>query len=154
MLTPRGVWIGVVLAVSAVSACSGINAQTQSYATLAEARHAGAIEKGWVPEGLPAGTYELRVGYDPGTSQRWGVINFPPSQADTLRAVLQPEELPLADQRCDVPARIEWWPLLLRGAIDGERLAATGVRGYRARQGDLIFAINWNQGRGYYWSGR
>ncbi len=154
MRLPRGVWFGVVLAVFAFPACSGINAQTQAYATLAEARDAGAIEKGWVPEGLPAGTYELRVGYDPGTSQRWGIINFPPSQGAVLRGQLGAEEFPLSGQRCEVPGRIEWWPLLLRGAIDGERLAATGVRGYRARQGDLIFAINWHQGRGYYWSGR
>lgn len=154
MLTNRWLRGAVVLALGAASACSGINAQTQSYATLAEAREAGAIAQGWVPEGLPAATYELRVGYDPGTAQRWGIINFPPSQSDALRGVLKPEEFALAGQRCDVPARIEWWPLLLRGAIDGEQLAATGVRGYRAREGDLVFAINWSQGRGYYWSAR
>lgn len=153
-MIPAGHGLRLALALLALPGCAGINSQTQSYATLAEARQAGAIEKGWVPDGLPSGTYELRVGYDPGTDHRWGIINFPPGQSDTLRGLLQPEELPLAGQRSEVPGRIEWWPIQLRGTIDGEQLAATGVRGYRARQGGLIFAINWNQGRSYYWSAR
>ena len=53
---------------------------------------------------------------------------------------------------CSPPRRIEWWPILLREQLDGERLKATGLRAYAAREGDLIYAVNWAQGRGYYWS--
>jgi len=140
------------IALVAASACSGINAQTNSFATLAEAREAGAITKGWLPEGLPPGSHDIREGHVPGTAERWGLIDFPQSEEASLRALLQPDEIPLNGQRCEIPGRIEWWPLMLRGALDGERLAATGIRAYRAKQGNLIFAVNWSQGRDYFWT--
>jgi hypothetical protein len=143
--------IGIAAAVF-TGACSGINSQTHSYATLAEARQAGAVGSGRIPDGLPPGTHDIREAYVPGTSQRWGIINFPPSEADTLRALLHSEEFSLKGQRADAPARIEWWPIAFRGQIDAERVAETGIRVYRAQQGDLIFAVNWNQGRAYYWA--
>jgi hypothetical protein len=141
-----------VTALVALAACSGINAQTNSFATLAEARDAGAIAKGWMPEGLPPGSHDIREAHVPGTPERWGIIDFPQSQEASLRALLQPDEIPLSGQRCEIPGRIEWWPLMLRGALDGGRLAATGIRAYRAKEGNLIFAVNWNQGRAYFWT--
>nr|MDQ3350019.1 hypothetical protein [Acidobacteriota bacterium] len=41
--------------------CAGLNSQTYAFATLDEARQAGAIASGWVPEGLPASSHDLRV---------------------------------------------------------------------------------------------
>jgi hypothetical protein len=142
----------VVAALIAAVACSGIDAQTNSFATLAEAAEAGAIAKGWMPAGLPPGTRDIRQGHVPGTPQRWGVIEFPQSDTAALRALLEAEELPLDGQRCEIPGRVEWWPVILRGRLDGERIAATQLRAYRAREGNLIFAVNWNQGRAYFWT--
>jgi hypothetical protein len=135
-----------------VGGCSGINAQTNAYATLAEARQAGAITSGWIPDGLPAGAHDIREGHVPGTSARWGVFEYPQAQEATLRALLQPEEIRPDGQRCDVPARIEWWPVMLRGDLDGSRLGSTGTRVYRATGGNVLFAVNWSQGRAYFWS--
>ena len=141
-----------VVALVAAAACSGIDAQTNSFATLAEAAEAGAIAKGWMPAGLPPGSHDIRQGHVPGTPQRWGIIEFPQSENAALRALLEPEELPIDGQRCEIPGRVEWWPAVLRGTLDGERLASTQLRAYRARQGNLIFAVNWNQGRAYFWT--
>jgi hypothetical protein len=140
-----------VFALTLAAGCASLNSQTNSYSTLAEARQAGAIANGWIPEGLPPGSHDLREAHLPGTPQRWGIVNFPPPEADALRALLQPEEISLQGQRCDMPRRIEWWPVMLRGNLDGSQLASTGIRGYRARAGGLLFAVNWNQGRAYYW---
>ena len=134
-----------------VAACAGINSQTYSFATLDEARRAGAISRGWIPEGLPPGSHDIRVAQVPDTSQHWGIINFPAAEEGVLRALLQPGEVSLTGEHCDMPGRIEWWPVVLRGELDGERLAATGIRGYRAKAGQLLFAVNWSQGRAYYW---
>jgi hypothetical protein len=41
---------------------------------------------------------------------------------------------------------------VLRGDLDAARIAATGLRAYRSKSGDLVFAINWRQGRAYYWA--
>jgi hypothetical protein len=142
----------IALAAALATACEGINSQTHSFATLAEARHAGAIAQGWIPEGLPPGSHDLRAAHLPGTPRRWGIVNFPAPEADALRALLDAGEISLEGRRCDAPARIEWWPIVLRGDLNGERIAATGIRGYRSKDGQLIFAVNWTQGRAYYWA--
>ena len=139
------------LACLAFSACGNLNVVTETYATLAEAEAHGAVSRGWLPRGLPAGSRELRVAHDADSSRRWGLFNFPPSEAEALRAILGPE-ISLDGMRCSPPRRIEWWPVLLRDQLDGERIKATGLRAYGAKEGDLILAVNWAQGRAYYWS--
>lgn len=140
------------LTIAAVAACSGVKARTNTFATLADARAAGAISNGWIPDGLPQQSHDLREAHVPESSQHWGLFEYPPSEEAALRALINPEEMSLAGQRCDIPARIEWWPLVLRGDLNGERVAATGLHAYRSRTGNLIFAINWRQGRAYYWA--
>ncbi len=135
-----------------VAACTGRNVQTATYATYGEARASGAVDKGWVPSVLPENAYELRAAYDVGGDQRWGLFNFQPQDQDALRSILETEEISLAGTVLDVPGRIEWWPLLLRGEVDPERAKITGLRAYRAKSALLVFAINWNQGRAYYWT--
>lgn len=140
----------VLLALSA--ACSGSNARTNAYNTLAEARQAGAIEQGWLPHGLPPGTRDIRTGHIPGESGRWGLFNFPPAEGAALRRILQAEEIPLDGRSVEVPGRIEWWPVALRGTLDGERLGITGLKAYLTIDDARIMAVNWNQGRAYYWN--
>ena len=149
---PTRRWPGLVFVIAIVAGCSGINSQTNAYATLAEARQAGAIAHGWIPEGLPPGSHDLREAHLPGSSQRWGIVNFPQAEAGALRALLSAEEISLDGQRCDAPGRIEWWPIVLRGTMNGERIESTGIRAHRSKDGQLLFAVNWNQGRAYYWS--
>lgn len=140
----------IAAAAIAASACTGVNAKTFTFATLAEAQP--AIDKGWMPPGLPSSSYEIRAAYVPDGWQRWGIINFPAEGAAELRRLLQAEEISLAGIRCDVPGRIEWWPVQLRQQLDGERIASTGAKAYRSRSGTVIFVVNWAQGRAYYWT--
>jgi len=100
---------------------------------------------------LPPGTRELRVAHDLDSNRRWGLFNFPVAEADALRTLLA-SEISFDGITCSPPRRIEWWPLLLRERLDGEQIKATGLRGYGAKNSDLLFAINWAQGRAYYWS--
>jgi hypothetical protein len=133
------------------AACRDLDVVTETYATLAEANAAGATDRGWLPKGLPAGAYEIRIAHDLDSNRRWGLFNFPRAEAEALRATLA-EEISLADKTCSAPGRIEWWPVLLRDRLDHERIAATGLKAYSARASDLIVAVNWNQGRAYYWT--
>lgn len=148
----RSVGCVLIVAATSLAACAGIKSQTNSYATLAEARQSGAIARGWIPEGLPGGSHDIREGHVPGTSQRWGLFEYPHTEEAALRALLEPQEIAADGLPCDVPARIEWWPRVLRGPLDGSRIAATGARVYRAKGTGLMFAVNWSQGRAYYWS--
>ena len=134
--------------------CAGISAKTDSFNTAEDARRSGAIERGILPLALPPGARDIRIAYIPGGDDRWGLFNFPPEQSGTLRTELNSDELPLSGLRIDVPPRIEWWPVALRGDVDGERLALTGLRAYRSRDGRLVVAVQWAQGRAYYWHSR
>ena len=135
----------------ALTGCAGPAVQTMSYATFREARTSGAVEKGWVPPDLPDGAYELRAAYAVDGWERWGLFNFRAEDAAALRAILAPAEVSLTGTRMEIPRRIEWWPVILRGELDADRIATTGLRAYRAHSGDRIFGINWAQGRAYYW---
>jgi hypothetical protein len=139
------------VAVAALAGCRNSNVITESYATLAEAQAAGAIDREWLPRGLPPSARELRVAHDLDSPRRWGLFNFPAAEGEALRSVIG-QEVSFDGLSCNPPRRIEWWPLLLRRQLDRERITATGLRGYAAKDGELIFAVNWAQGRAYYWS--
>ena len=47
--------------------------------------------------------------------------------AAPLRALLQPGTTTAAGLRPEIPARIEWWPVLLRGSLDAERIKSAGL---------------------------
>lgn len=134
-----------------LAACSG-TVRTATYATMSEARASGAVDQGWVPAMLPADAYELRAAYDVDGSRRWGLFNFRPADEPALRQVLSPGEVSVAGVQMDIPPRVEWWPVQLRGRLDEERILATGLRGYRSTNGELTFLVNWKQGRAYYWT--
>jgi hypothetical protein len=140
------------LVVIAAAACSDLDVVTASYGTLAEARQAGEIERGWIPQGLPPGAFELRSAHNADTNARWGLFSFPPAESSHLKALLAGPEFPLQGQQCNPPRRIEWWPIQLRGSLDAERIAATGLKAYQTADETLVFVVNWNQGRAYYWS--
>jgi hypothetical protein len=140
------------LLIAGAAACSDLDVVTESYATLEEATKARAIERGWIPADLPPGTTDLREAHDLDSNRQWGLFMFPQGEADALRRLLQPDEVPLTGRTIDIPGRIEWWPVLLRGALDDEQIKSTGLRAYRSVRGDRLFLVNWQLGRAYYWA--
>ena len=141
-----------LLAALFASACRNINVVTASYATLDEARLAGAVSGGYLPEGLPPSARDIREGHDPESHRHWALFSFSPDEADHLRRLIGAEEVSVDGQTCDIPGRIEWWPLVLRNQLEADRIHATGLATYRSTAGDLLFAVNWNQGRAYLWT--
>lgn len=135
-----------------LAGCMGASVHTATYASFAEARAAGAVDTGLVPSILPHEAYELRAAYAVDGPQRWGLFNFRETDTEALRAVLHADEIPFAGIEMEIPGRIEWWPVILRGKLDAERIQATGLRAYRVRSGDMIIAVSWKQGRAYYWT--
>jgi len=135
---------GLVLA-----ACGDLEVVTNSYATAEEARP--AVDRGWIPAFLPPGAHDIREAHDEAGSRRWGLFSFREADAPALRSSLG-GEMALSGIRADAPPRIEWWPILLRGTLDGDRLTATGLKGYPVAGQQLVVAVNWNQRRAYYWS--
>jgi hypothetical protein len=147
----RATFLALAVVCTAAGACRNADVDTQSYATLAEAREAGAIDRGWMPTELPQGASDIRIAYDRRSERRWGLFSFSETDVSALQALLERDELSLDGQVLDVPGRIEWWPVQLRGSLDAARIRNTGLRAFRAHQGGLVFAVNWNQRRAYYW---
>ena len=148
--------VGLILSLwtALLPGCRNSDVVTAAYATLAEAEAAGAVERGWLPAGLPRSVHDLREAHDLDTNRRWGLFDFAPDERPALEALLAvPEDGAwMQDLRCDIPARIEWWPVLLRGAIRPDALKEAGLDAYRGREGGLVLVVNWKQGRAYYWS--
>ena len=84
---------------------------------------------------MPEGAHDIRTASDLDSGRRWGLFNFEPQDATALRALLNAEEMSLAGVECDIPGRIEWWPVLLRGTVNAEHAKAAGLQAYRAREG-------------------
>jgi len=135
-----------------VAACAYGDAVTNAYATKAEAEQSGAVDRGWVPRGLPASTHDLREAHSPQGGRIWGLFNFAPEEGDALRALLQPGEIPATGLRPGMPPRIEWWPILLRGTLDADQIKTASLQPYRSKDGALVIVVNWKQGRAYYWN--
>ncbi len=148
-LTPAAV--ALLVGLPGLSACGYGDVVTNTYATRAEAEQAGAVDRGWVPRGLPASTKDMREAHSDTSGRAWGLFSFVPEEADTLRALLRPEPIPAQGLRPEIPARIEWWPVLLRGTLDGERVTSAGLDAYRSTDGRVVMIVNWKQGRAYYW---
>jgi hypothetical protein len=137
----------LVLIVLLVAGCRDLRVKMGIYANVDEARSAGAVASGWVPEGLPSGTSDLREGHLP-DGRHWGAFSFPAGDAAPVRALLG-AEIATGTLDCEPPGRLEFWPRVLLSPVDVERVRSTGFRVYRG--GDRIYAINWGQGRAYYW---
>jgi len=151
-VTRSSLALGGILAAAVVAGCRDTKIVTNSYSSLAEARTAGAMSAGYIPEGLPPSAHDIRAAYDPNSPDRWVIFSFPDSERPQLMALLDPTELSLDGRTFDVPGRIEWWPALLRNRLNGERIKATGLVTYRSRGGDWLYAVNWSQGRAYVWT--
>ena len=142
----------VVALLVAAAACAAERVNTMSFASVREARESGAVGCGWVPAMLPDGAYELRAAYEPDGWKRWGLLNFRDEDEGALRAILDPAEFSLEGTRIDIPGRIEWWPVAMRGDLDHQSLRATGLQAYRVKDAPFLLVVNWAQGRAYYWA--
>ena len=128
--------------------CGDLRVKLAVFNTAQEARTSGAIAAGWVPEGVPPGASDLRAGYMP-DGRHWGVFAFSPSDEAVVRALTR-DEITSGTLTCDPPGRLEFWPRMIRTPVDITRVRTTGFRLYRGADA-RTYAINWGQGRAYYW---
>ena len=128
--------------------CSDLRVKMEVFNTAEDARRAGAMSSAWMPQAMPPGASDLRSGHLP-DGRHWGVFAFQSSETNAVRA-LTTEEITTGGIRCDPPGRLEFWPKILRGSVDIDRIRSTGLRVYRGTDG-RTYAINWGQGRAYYW---
>jgi len=152
MLEGPGLRLLATLALVLAGACSSspLGVKEGVYNNVADARQSGAIASGWIPEGVPPGAADLREGHLP-DGRHWGVFSFKPAEETGVRALIG-SEIAGGTLTCEPPRRLEWWPRVMWSRFDVDTVRSTGFHLYNA-PGGRTFAINWGQGRAYYWHG-
>jgi hypothetical protein len=140
----------MVVTLLALAGCADLKVRMGVFNSAEEARNGGAITAGWVPEGIPSSATDLRAGYMP-DGRHWGVFAFRPGDEAAVRGLTR-DEITSGTLECRPPGRLEFWPRVLFTPVDVERVRSTGFRLYRGVDA-RTYAINWGQGRAYYWRG-
>jgi len=138
----------VPMVLMALAGCSDLRVKMGVFNDVEEARRGGAIAAGWIPDRVPASASDLREGHLP-DGRHWGVFAFQNADDAIVRSMAG-EEITTGALACDPPGRLEFWPRLIRSPVSVEQVRATGFRVYRGGDG-RTYAINWGQGRAYYW---
>lgn len=89
----------IVAIASLGTACGEV--QDERYATFTDARAAGAIERGWLPEFVPSSARDLRDVHDLDTNAQTLTFTVPPSDIPRMVETLQKaprQEVPLVEK--------------------------------------------------------
>jgi len=129
------------------------------YASLSEADKDGAITRGWIPDDLlPSSSRAIREVHDLSPSTEWYVFEFAPADSQTFRKHLKGiDALPASVTHVPNPD-VSWWPGMLKGNLDRERIHKEGFDLYIVERPAtsvttdvLLFAIDWSKGRGFFY---
>ena len=153
-------WI-VILAITATAVIWLLSREVrvEAYPTLAAARAAGAIERGWIPTWLPGSARNLREAHDLDTNARWLHLEANPEDwFGVLEAQWRERLLPIAQDSVaayvTAPPRAlaALWPQQLTEAPVHRPREWRFVELYRLDEERYCLAIDWRTGRGWGWS--
>jgi hypothetical protein len=157
------VGVGIVLIVSWVAgtrlAASFSDRYESFYPSLAEAEKDAAITRGWIPDDLlPSSSRAIHELHDLSPSREWCAFEFATDDSQKLRKSLKSiDVLPLSVRRIRNPAA-SWWPSVLKGNLDVERIRSDGFDLYEVERPAnsvmtdvLLFAVDWSKGRGFFY---
>ena len=127
---------------------------------MSDANHDGAIERGWIPDYLPASSHDIHEKHRLSNPTTWCSFAFLPTDSESLRKALQP-----LDTSTTSVARIEspdatWWPVLFEGAIDVKKVHEAGYQLYEFKKPeqagtnrtfDYLFFVDWSTGRALFY---
>ena len=120
-----------------VAACSDF--KDSSYASMADARRAGAVDRGWLPDLLPDSAINIRERHNLDTNQTWCAFELTPAAVATLRSRLSPmKSADLMNTTVRAPGA-RWWPAVLEGRLDPAAIDKAGMSLYTS--GSLLFAL-------------
>lgn len=114
---------------------------------MAEARRAGAVDRGWLPDILPDTSTNVREVHNIDSSETWCAFELTEAESARLRAkmsVLGPAE---AARRTIRSPGVAWWPRALQGTLDQRALDRAGITLYGS--GRFLFAFEGSSGPSY-----
>ena len=145
-----------ILSIALLQACR--KGQERFYPSLADATKSGEVTRGWLPDFLPKSSSKIHLLYDPSSPRTWCAFEFSPTDTQRLRGNLTSVEAIPARVRYIEDPHVSWWPTPLTSDLDYERLRREGFVTYVAMEPDiesrtflLLFAIDWTNGRGFFY---
>src|SRR5579863_4797702 len=131
------------------------------YPSLTDAKKDGANDRGWLPDFLPESSRAIHEVHDISPSTTWCAFEFLPNDSDTLRKRLETAGIPALRVRRVLNPGMAWWPALFQGNIDLDKIRRAGFELYMVEEPetpsstvDLLFAIDWQKGQGYFYRRR
>jgi hypothetical protein len=113
---------------------------------MAEARSAGALDRGWVPSFLPSSTTSIVESHNIDTNETWGTFRF----ATDITALPDATEATFAAQRLRRPPGVPDWPAVLDGETSLNRLRQAGLVVYQGSSPGLFVAVDFKTGKGVF----
>ena len=140
---------------------ASLNDRSESfYPSLAEARKDGAITRGWIPdEFLPRTSRSIHEVHDLSPSKEWCAFEFVATDSENfLTSLKRVDVLPQSVRHVPSPG-VSWWPSVLAGNLDVQKIHKAGFDLYFMERPTTsvsiavwLFAIDWSQGRGFFYS--
>jgi hypothetical protein len=159
-------WRGLLLSALVVTGVTlallgcGDKLRESSYHTMSDAKKDGAIERGWIPDYLPASSRDIHEMHRISNPTTWCSFTFLPGDSETLRKKLRgagTESLSVA--RVERPGTT-WWPTFLDGTLDISKVHQAGYELYgmeepertgEKRASVYLFAVDWASGRALFY---
>lgn len=132
------------------------------YPTLLEAKRAGAVEKGWIPPGLPSSSRDIHERHDLDSNRGWIKFTYDKEQGRVFLRELDGIPDAKLDSITLRPPKVTWWHSAIReGSLHTAR-RSQGFEIYHKRlfgkneygmefTEDWFFAIKASEGLAYAW---
>lgn len=118
------------------------------YVDMAAAEAGGAVMRGWVPPFLPRGATEIREAHEIETGETWGRFRLDDTERREFARTLVPATVAQVG-RVRSP-RLGWWPEVLEGELNDERVRQAGYVVFRKKE--VFLAFDEQHGYVYFWA--
>jgi hypothetical protein len=131
-----------------------------AYDSIAAAKNAGGMDRGWLPEYLPTSSYDIHEVHRVSSPTGWCSFRFNMAGAESFRDTLQASR-----KQAPTVFHIEspgttWWPPMLEGEIDFKKVhdaaydlyqVETPERSAMNRTFVYLFAVDWVKGQAFFY---
>ena len=128
------------------------------YGSITDADRAGAIDRGWIPDYLPQTSRNIHEVHNLSPSREWCAFEFSPADSEKLRKNLKSITVLTPSVRHVPSPDVSWWPPMLKGDLDTERVHKAGFDIYeivepatQVTKSVKLFAIDWTKGRAFFY---
>jgi hypothetical protein len=93
-----------------VAMLAGCESRESRYPSVEAARADGAMQRGWIPEFLPASAHDIRLSYDLDSNEIWLRFGYAPDSLAGMLVAFQKEDPAITDDYPRMPRRGRWRP--------------------------------------------